>query len=394
MSVVPMHAASNGTCTCGSAECHSPGKHPRIRWQRLVDAPAGEEEVARWWSRWPAANVAVVSGRVSGVVVLDVDPRGGGDASLAALEDRWGRLPPAPETLTGGGGRHVWMRSGGDDLPTARVAPGLDLKAHAGLVTVPPSVHPSGSPYRWRPGAGPEDRDPPPVPQWLSRLALGLVDQEPRHPLADPPPRTSVEQAEFAAAWSRAGIELQPGDRYYLCPFHPDHHPSLHVDHGGCRWYCFGCRRGGGIGALRRELGEPPAAARRGRRRGHVGEEGPPTLDGPCEVHVIGEAGFQDELLGLAGGHRPYGGVELEALAELVPEPRGTAHSASIIVRIGGLPVGVLSHDDAVRLGGPVEERIRRHGRATCPARIRGGWDRGRGDVGRFGVVLSRTSAP
>jgi bifunctional DNA primase/polymerase-like protein len=182
MSVVPMHAASNGTCTCGSAECHSPGKHPRIRWQRLVDAPAGEEEVARWWSRWPAANVAVVTGRVSGVVVLDVDPRGGGDASLAALEDRWGRLPPAPETLTGGGGRHVWMRSGGDDLPTARVAPGLDLKAHAGLVTVPPSVHPSGSPYRWRPGAGPEDRDPPPVPQWLSRLALGLVDQEPGTP--------------------------------------------------------------------------------------------------------------------------------------------------------------------------------------------------------------------
>jgi hypothetical protein len=109
---------------------------------------------------------------------------------------------------------------------------------------------------------------------------------------------------------------------------------------------------------------------------------------------VIGEAGFQDELLGLAGGHRPYGGVELEALAELVPEPRGTAHSASIIVRIGGLPVGVLSHDDAVRLGGPVEERIRRHGRASCPARIRGGWDRGRGDVGRFGVVLSLPCAP
>jgi DNA primase len=44
---------------------------------------------------------------------------------------------------------------------------------------------------------------------------------------------------------------LEPGDQHYRCPFHPDQEPSLHIDAEGCRWFCFGCRRGGGLSRLR-----------------------------------------------------------------------------------------------------------------------------------------------
>src|SRR5690606_38133909 len=117
-----------------------------------------------------------------------------------------------------------------------------------------------------------------------------------RHPeftgaSSDPttPFRTSAEQEEFASAWAETGIELLPGDRYYLCPFHDDHHPSLHIDAEGCRWYCFGCGRGGGIGALKRLLGEPAAPPPRARLQGSLGD-GPVTLEGHAEVEVVGES--------------------------------------------------------------------------------------------------------
>ncbi len=67
---------------------------------------AGIDQIQRWWRRWPDANVGIVTGAVSGLVVLDVDPRKGGGDLLAALEDVHGSLPRTVESLTGGGGQH------------------------------------------------------------------------------------------------------------------------------------------------------------------------------------------------------------------------------------------------------------------------------------------------
>ncbi len=40
----------------------------------------------------------------------------------------------------------------------------------------------------------------------------------------------------------------------FRCPLHDDRTPSLYVNPDKKRWICFGCQRGGGPGALRREL--------------------------------------------------------------------------------------------------------------------------------------------
>ena len=350
--------------------------------------PAAEEQVETWWTRWPDANVAVVTGLVSGIDVLDIDPRNGGDDALRSLEEEWGELPETVEARSGGGGRHLWFAAPAG-LPSAVLAAGLELKAERGIVLAPPSLHASGVRYTWVPGRSPADLDPAPVPAWLATLARGDAEPAGHARLDVPPVRTTQEQAEFTETWGRAGIRLQPGERYYLCPFHPDRRPSLHVDSHACRWYCFGCRQGGGIGRLRQLLGETAPRVPRSRLRGHVGEPRPITLHGTQTVAVVGESSHQDELLALAGGQRPYGGVELEAVAELVPHPDDPVEGYLVAVLIDGRRVGRLRREDAAALRPLVEEACREPDGATCAALVRGGWDGGGDDVGLLGVVLS-----
>lgn len=322
-----------------------------------------------------------------GSVDLDVDPRSGGELALGRLEARWGALPATVESRTGGGGRHLWFAVS-ETLPSAVLTPGLELKAERGMAIAPPSLHVSGERYAWSPGRDPDEAALAAVPAWLAALAHGDPQARARHPLAEPPVRTPVERRAFAEAWSRAGVTLEPGDHYYLCPFHPDSHPSLHVDAEGCRWFCFGCRRGGGLARLRRLLGEVAPPTERGRLTGTVGEPRPLTLEGADEVQVVGEADHQDVLLALSGGRRRYGGVDLTAVAELRPDDGSAIASPAVAVLVDGRHVGDLAVDDARRLLPAIEAARHAHGAATCRARIRGGWDRGGDAVGRFGVVL------
>lgn len=346
-----------------------------------MQVAATEKEVEEWWRRWPSANVGIVTGRVSGSAVLDVDPRDGGDSALNDLEERWGPLPITPQVQSGGGGRHLWFSSD-EVLASTLLAPGLELKAERSVVIAPPSVHASGHRYVWVPARSPDDLPASPLPGWLELIAYGGAGGDPRHTPSEQPVRTTQEQAEFAEAWARVGIELRSGDRYYLCPFHDDHHPSLHIDSERCRWYCFGCRRGGGIGGLRQLIGEPPQPSPRARLRRRVGRSRAVTMPGRAEVAVRGESLHQDSLLALAGGRRPYGGVELDAVAELV------ARLSQVTVLIDDTEVGFLGREDASRLAPTIREAQRQHGTATCRAVVRGGWDRGGGDIGMFGVVL------
>ncbi|HHC09589.1 MAG TPA: hypothetical protein ENK55_12900 [Actinobacteria bacterium] len=378
--VVPLHGIVAGRCTCGREDCPSPGKHPRVRWRPYQNEPSTLEEVRSWWRRWPEANVGIVTGTVSGVAVVDVDPRNDGDRALDELEAGYGPLPDTAISLTGGGGEHLWFRLD-EPVPSALLADGVELKAEGGLVVAPPSRHVSGGIYRWLAGADPSRRPLAPLPAWIASVAAGSFRRGAGTP---PPPRSDAEREAFAAAWARAGITLLPGDNYYRCPFHDDEHPSLHVDAEGCRWYCFACRIGGGIGALRRRLGEPDVGPRR-PRRGWVGPHRAVTLSGDLELQVVGESAHQDELLELTGGRRHPGGVEMDAVAELVPDEE---RRSRIEVWIGDRLVGRLRYEDAARLRHLVDAAVERYGVATCRAQIRGGWDRGDGDVGRFGVVV------
>lgn len=146
-------------------------KRPLLRWEPFQHRLPTTDELEGWFTRWPEANLGIVTGAISQLVVLDVDPAKGGSASLTALEACYGRLPPTLTAETGGGGRHFYFHHAGCAIACAiGLRPGLDLKAEGGYVVAPPSIHPNGRPYRFLPGAHGELREPAPLPLWIASL--------------------------------------------------------------------------------------------------------------------------------------------------------------------------------------------------------------------------------
>lgn len=143
-------------------------KRPAIAWLEYQERRATEDEVRAWFHRWPNANVGIVTGSISGLVVLDVDPKHNGDESLAKMEQEHGPLPATIEAVTGGGGRHIYFAHPGGTVPNkVGLAPGIDLRGDGGCVVAPPSLHPSGGRYLWVANHDPEIMAPSPMPDWL-----------------------------------------------------------------------------------------------------------------------------------------------------------------------------------------------------------------------------------
>ena len=148
-------------------------KRPMVRWQTFQRRRPSEAQVRHWLADHPDANLAIVTGALSGLVVLDVDPRHGGTESLEKWERTHGALPTTVESRTGGGGRHLYFAHPGREIRNrVGLAPGLDLRGDGGVIVAPPSIHPSGEPYRWIPGRSPDDLDPVRMPDWLLAIAL------------------------------------------------------------------------------------------------------------------------------------------------------------------------------------------------------------------------------
>ncbi len=168
--VLPLYSinAARTHCTCGNtieSEKCSAGKHPRTK-HGFQDATTDPEEIRRWWEQWPDANIGLATGEPSGVWVLDIDPRNGGDETLDA---EFPGLEAAVESLTGGGGRHLfWSDPWGVPSSGSRgVLPGVDVKSDGGYVVLPPSNHKSGGRYEWEVEHHPEDQEPGEAPPEL-----------------------------------------------------------------------------------------------------------------------------------------------------------------------------------------------------------------------------------
>ena len=126
------------------------GKVPAIAGGRgVLDATTAVGLVIAWWTGpYRDCNIG---GRVpQNAMVVDVDPRHNGAASLAHLEATHG---PLPSTLTtwsgrGDGGRHLFYRKPRFRLSAARLGQGVDIKTSTGYTVLAPSVHPAtGMPY-------------------------------------------------------------------------------------------------------------------------------------------------------------------------------------------------------------------------------------------------------
>jgi len=202
--VIPIYPPRpDGSCTCHHhTACTSPGKHP-IPSQGLSEATTNRVTIQMWWTEYPTANVAIVTGGPKRLVVLDIDPRHGGREGIARLEEQFGPLPPSFRISTGGGGEHIYLQ-GPPDVTIRNTAnlggqPGVDVRAGGGYVLAPPSVHSSGRLYTLHRADGVVEPIPP---SWIELLRAPATAPAP----ADP----SKHSKDTAKSSPRATSPLDP----------------------------------------------------------------------------------------------------------------------------------------------------------------------------------------
>ena len=169
--VFPLHHAKGDWCSCGEALwgrhgdlVHSQvGKHPIPR-HGFQDATKNPVLVARWWSHFPTANIGVPTGTPIGLLVVDMDPKNGGDQTLCRLQADH-PFPPTYTVRTPSGGLHFYFSTLGVDPPlrssAGRLGLGIDTRGDGGYIVVPPSRTPNGL-YSVEDAVMPS-----PIPSWM-----------------------------------------------------------------------------------------------------------------------------------------------------------------------------------------------------------------------------------
>jgi Bifunctional DNA primase/polymerase, N-terminal len=130
-------------CSCGDPGCGPVGKHPRTP-HGLHDATADPDLLARWWQRWPHANIGLVTGELADA--LDVDGPAGREALRGWATQHQLRLE-GPLVRTGSGWHHYLAATGTGNR--AGLLEHVDWRGRGGYVVAPPSLHGFGTRYRW-----------------------------------------------------------------------------------------------------------------------------------------------------------------------------------------------------------------------------------------------------
>lgn len=213
--VVPLHWLEHGTCTCHKINCgNSAGKHPLIATGKGHEvATTDEAQIRQWWGEWPKANIGIISGPRSGLMIFDVDPRNGGDLTLEELLQTHGPLPQTPTVETGRKGLHFYFRLPFDCGDRPSVWKGIDIKA-GGIIVAAPST--TVGDYDWYDDSSPFETGlmPTDAPQWVLN-ALREKGGSGRQKLAQPQFNTILtdEQVhEIRSALAHIAITTAPDD--------------------------------------------------------------------------------------------------------------------------------------------------------------------------------------
>ena len=175
----PVKVGNSLKCSCGKPECKHPAKHPKTL-HGLTDATTDLKQINAWWKETPQANIGLATGPRSRLVVVDIDPRNGGNDSLKAIT-KLGNIPTTPIVFTGGGGEHIYLMHPGNGTKVKsdkNIAgyKGIDVKGDGGYVLAPPSRHISGGRYTWKRTHLANKLSP--IPQWMTENLLSVSSRD------------------------------------------------------------------------------------------------------------------------------------------------------------------------------------------------------------------------
>ena len=181
-----------------------PDKRPCLSWRKFQKVRATEEEIRSWQATYNPSAWAVITGAVSGVVVLDFDGETGNRTRAA--------LKLTPHVKTGSGGSHVYVDHPGWGTRTVNGKskqilgeqfPGLDIRGDGGYAVFC-GQNESGS-YQWVREMRPDPLDT--VPSNL-RALLGLL-HPPEGGAQRPPASTNIQSSGRVAADRLIGRALE-----------------------------------------------------------------------------------------------------------------------------------------------------------------------------------------
>ena len=163
------------------------GKKPALAgWKDLQCRRPTEDELVSWFIR-TGCNLGIITGRISGIVVIDCD-------SPDEVNYWRSHFPPTPLVVrTGRGGAHFYYQAPPDSPVHNRVrirGRAIDIRGEGGYVVAPPSRHANGNAYTWECwGDYCLDEVPVADPSWsrggpLSRPSSGPVTGTIRDPRA------------------------------------------------------------------------------------------------------------------------------------------------------------------------------------------------------------------
>lgn len=245
-------------------------KRPLIKnWQkRFEETPLTEDDIVNGIKEKDgkvvkySGNLGIVTGKVSGIVVIDVDS----EEALERLK-MYGELPKT-WAVKSNRGWHFYYKY--IELHSCKALEDVDFLSDKKQVVAPPSIHPSGHQYNWV--VHPNEMELADLPKWFIELVKNkkndskksnqgksfgkktspTVYQNSSENKTIDAILTSIDWIDF---YSRFVTNIV-GDGEWkssTCPFHGDENNSFgfHIVHGG--WTCFaGCGSGSGLNAIQK----------------------------------------------------------------------------------------------------------------------------------------------
>jgi hypothetical protein len=151
--VLPIYSLnSSSRCACGKVTCEAPGKHPisELVPNGLNNSSTDLDQIEEWFTKIPNANIAIRTGVVSNLTVIDFDLKSNG---LETYKQHFEKNPIFSRVLkasSGGGGFHCFFKYNSSLKSKNSILTGVDCKNDGGYIIVEPSVHVSGGKYLWR----------------------------------------------------------------------------------------------------------------------------------------------------------------------------------------------------------------------------------------------------
>lgn len=128
-----------------------PNKFPAIKWGEYQENRQDENFIREWFTSGNY-NIAIITGEISGVVVLDIDPKHGADVNYYLSKYPSGLVASTPS-----GGCHIYFKHPNYKVQNrVGIFPGVDLRADGGYVNAPPSKYQVGN-YTWLKQGEPSD---------------------------------------------------------------------------------------------------------------------------------------------------------------------------------------------------------------------------------------------